>query len=486
MVFHGHFYQPPRANPWTGEIQAQPSAGPFRDWNARIHAECYHPNAFAHIPTERGDLLVNNFERMSFNVGPTLMTWLERQRPETYWRILDADRRSADRLGHGNAIAQAYHHTILPLSSERDVRTQVRWGLGDFRARFGRESEGIWLPETAASTSVLDILIEEGIAFTILAPWQAGTVKDHSGGWRPCSSDAGDMQRPLRHVHSDGRGRDLALFFYDGDLAHSIAFNNAASSAEKLVDMFSDRGAGPGDIVHVATDGETYGHHWRFADLGLAYALFGEAPARGVIPTNYAAHLEANPPETEVRVLDGGSSWSCSHGIERWRSDCGCATGSRPGWNQTWRGPLRTALELVRVAADEAFEDIGAKTFRDPWSARDHYIDVLTGRRSLEELLAEEGTGGARPETAATLMDLQGSAMSMFTSCAWFFADISGIETVQIMSYAERTLQLLEGVGASSPRDAFLDRLGEAHSNVPDKGTGADVHRAMVARLGLP
>lgn len=484
MVLHGHFYQPPREDPWTGEIGLQPSAAPFRDWNARIHAECYHPNTFAHMPTEHGDLLVNNFERISFNIGPTLMTWLERERPETYWRILDADRRSLERLGHGNAIAQAYHHTILPLSNQRDIRTQVRWGLGDFRARFGREAEGMWLPETAADARVLDVLIEEGVGFTILAPWQAGAVRGPGDEWRSCSESPIDVRRAYRVTHSDPARGHLAVFFYDGDLARGIAFDNAASSAAALVQAFAARSEHPEDLVHAAVDGETFGHHWRFADLGLAFALFGEAPARGVQTTNYAVYLDEHAPVAEVRLVEGASSWSCAHGVERWRSDCGCSTGSSPGWRQEWRGPLRAALEVVREAADDGFEELGAKVFCDPWQARDDYIDVVTGRRSFDDFFEGAGCGGD-PAVARTMMDLQASSMSMFTSCAWFFADVSGIETVQILRYAERTMRLLEALGLSAPRSKFLERLGQARSNLEERGTGADIHAALVAGAPL-
>jgi alpha-amylase/alpha-mannosidase (GH57 family) len=468
ITVHGHFYQPPRENPWTGVIDPQPSARPFRDWNERIHAECYKPNAYATLPTEVGDRTVNNFERLSFNIGPTLMAWLETAHPDTYHRILDADRVSAERLGHGNALAQAFHHTILPLSPARDVRTQVRWGLGDFRHRFGRDAAGMWLPETAVNEDVLDIFIEEGVGFTVMAAHQAkGEI---------------DTRRPYRYLHRDGSGRSIALFFFDGDLSHAIGFNNAASSAEGLIDAFEKSG-GDGLLVNVATDGETYGHHFRFADLGLAYALFVEAESRGIEVVNYARHLEDFPPTEEIRLAPGeGTSWSCPHGVARWKLDCGCSTGGEPEWNQAWRAPVREALDLIRVGADEIFERLGSEIFDDPWRARDLYVNVVLGAQTLDDFISSEASGPLSPakiEQAGTLLDMQASAMSMFTSCGWFFNDIAGIETVQILRYAARTLELFETLGQPSPRNAFLTKMKEAVSNDPAHGTGADIFASL-------
>jgi alpha-amylase/alpha-mannosidase (GH57 family) len=467
IVVHGHFYQPPRENPWTGRIDAQPSAAPAHDWNERVHAECYRPNAFVTIPTEQGDRVVNNFERLSFNLGPTLLAWMEKADPETYGRIIEADRSSAHRLGHGNAIAQAFHHTILPLSPLRDVRTEVRWGLADFRYRFGRDPEGMWLPETAASDDVLGVLIEEGVRFTILAPGQ--------------SPGAVDTRIPHRYLHRDGSGRSLALFFYDGDIAHSIAFEKAGSSADGFIHLFESRSGDGNHLIHAATDGETYGHHHVFTELGLAYALFVEAERRGIEVTNYGAYLEDHPPHDDVRVRSGeGSSWSCAHGVGRWKRDCGCSTGGEPGWNQSWRGPLRAALDIVRDAADEVFQRLGAALFKDPWEARDHYVDVVIGRSEWDELIDREASGpldDAAKKTARALLELQESSMSMFTSCGWFFNDIGGIETIQILRYAARTLDLMEGLGQPTPEKALLEKLEQAKSNDPEVGTGADIYR---------
>jgi alpha-amylase/alpha-mannosidase (GH57 family) len=478
MIVHGHFYQPPREHPTTGEVPLQPSAAPFHDWNERVHAESYKPNAFATVPTPVGELTVNNFERMSFDVGPTLLSWLQQHQRDTYSRILEADRRSVERIGHGNAMAQAYHHTILPLSPLRDIRTQVRWGLIDFRYRFERTAEGMWAPEAAVNENVLAVMIDEGIRFTVLAPWQAHRWREQGGEWRDAALDT---RLPYRWLHPDGSGRAMTLFFYDAELSRAIAFDNLAASAERFVEAFSARaGDGPG-VVNAATDGETYGHHWRFADLGLAYALFIEAEQRGLEMTNYAAVLADTEVTHEVEVVHGGSSWSCIHGVERWAADCGCHTGGGEGWNQLWREPLRKAFDIVRAAADKVYEEKAATLLVHPWDARDRYIEVVTGRMPVDEFVAREAWRELHDDdlrNVTKLLQLQENAMSMYTSCGWFFNDIGGIETLQVMLYAARTLELIEELAGSSPREAFCEKLAEAKSNDSELGTGADLFKA--------
>jgi alpha-amylase/alpha-mannosidase (GH57 family) len=485
VAVHAHFYQPPREDPWTGEIPEQPSAAPAHDWNERVHKESYRPNAFAPIPTEDGEKIVNNYEKLSFNVGPTLLMWMEKADPETYERILAADRTSREATGHGNAIAQAYHHTILPLSPLRDVRTQVRWGKADFVHRFQREPEAMWLPETAANDDTLEVLIEEGLRFTILAPNQAGYIKDEEGFWIPVQEVGLDTTIPYLYRHRDGSDRSLALFFYDGPISRSIAFERAGASAERFMDLFEAKATDEG-LVHAATDGETYGHHHEFSELGLAYALFVEAQARGIEVMNHATFLDAHPPATEVRLIPGeGTSWSCAHGVGRWKEDCGCSTGGHEGWSQGWRGPLRAALEMVRDAADEAFERLGASVFADPWRARDGYVDVVIGAKSLETFVMENAAGPLGEEEARRahdLLELQRNSMSMFTSCGWFFNDIGGIETIQVLAYAARTLDLLASLGQPGPGDPFLALLSTAASNDPNVGTGADVFAGVYPR----
>lgn len=484
IVVHGHFYQPPREDPWTGRIDPQPDAAPARDWNERVHAECYGPNTHARVVTRTGELTLNNFERLSFNVGPTLMMWLENEHPETYSRIIEADRKSQERLGHGNAIAQAYHHTILPLSTVRDIRTQVRWGLADFRHRFGRQPEGMWLPETAVNDATLSLLIDEGISFTVLAPHQAGRWRDQEGEWRAAHHHPLDTRHPYRYEHVDGTGRSLAIFFYDGELAQEIAFGNLGSSAERYIDAFERRGASSG-VVHAATDGETYGHHHKFSDLGLAFALFVEAERRGIEAINYGAYLASSPPTREVRIRPGeGTSWSCEHGVDRWMRHCGCSTYAPEGWDQRWRAPLRAAFEVIRWAADETFDLLGRSVFVDPWGARDRYVDVIIGARAEEGFLEAETAGMAdtkAAERAHLLLELQRNAMSMFTSCGWFFYDVAGVETVQIIKYAGRTLDLLGQLELPLPEDAYMPLLEQAESNDPVKGGAANILKEVLA-----
>lgn len=483
IVVHGHFYQPPRENPWTGLIDPQPDAAPFSDWNERVHAEAYGPNSRVTITTDGGDIDVNNFERISFDVGPTLMAWLEGAQPDTYARILEADAASARRLGHGNAIAQAYHHTILPLATVRDIRTQVRWGLADFRHRFGRRAEGMWLPETAVNEAALAVMIEEGVTFTILAPHQARLWCDLEGGWHDARVEPPDTQVPYRFTHPDGSGRWIAIFFYDAELARGIAFGDLASSAERFIDAFAGR-SGNG-IVHAAADGETFGHHQKFSDLGLAYSLFVEAERRGLEVTNYGAFLDDTPPEREVRISAGeGSSWSCPHGVGRWMRDCGCSTYGPEGWNQEWRAPLRAGFEVIRWAADETYERWASGIFVDPWGARDRYVDVVIGREELGAFLEGETAGLADRKTlkrAGLLLELQRNAMQMFTSCGWFFYDVSRIESVQVLRYAARTLELMEELGLTLPEDAYMPLLAEAASNDPSEGTAASILKQVRA-----
>ena len=444
LIIHGHFYQPPRENPWTGAVDAEPGAAPFHDWNERIHAECYAPN-------------IVNYPLISFNFGPTLLSWLETHHRDTYQKILSADKASAAvRGGHGNAIAQAYGHAILPLCNERDRLTQVVWGLADFRYRFGREAEALWLPETAANDEVLALLIEQGLRYVILAPDQAKGVIDTS--------------KPYLFRHPDGSNRSLAVFFYNGPLARAIAFERALASSRGLVEKFVSAASG-GELVNVATDGETYGHHFKFGDLCLTHALTVEAKEAGFWITNYAEYLDQHPPETEVEIDEGpdgeGSSWSCVHGVGRWSRDCGCHTGGEEGWNQAWRKPLREALNFLRDDAAQKFESVGSELLHDPWAARNDYIDVI--------LDPEHARSEFLQPRILDLLEMQRSALLMFTSCGWFFSDLAGIETIQVLRYAARVIDLMNKLDLDPPTKEFLEILSEAKSNRPEKGNGSDL-----------
>ncbi|MEY2437605.1 MAG: hypothetical protein QOF97_2441 [Acidimicrobiaceae bacterium] len=472
LVIHGHFYQPPRENPWTEEVAVEPSAAPFHDWNERITAECYRPNGWARVLDERGLVadIVDNYEYLSFNFGPTLMSWLEVHAPEVYERI-----RYADRV-RGGAIAQGYSHLILPLATERDVRTQVRWGLADFEHRFARRARGIWLPETAVNDDVLRVLVEEGVEFTILAPNQAMAVRPLDGGdWRDVSDGSIAGGEPFRWLHPDGDGRSLELLFYDGGISHDLAFGLTGLSSQELMRRVVEAAA-DGTPVCVATDGETFGHHHKFADRALAYAFTHEANAAGIRVLNASALLDEVPPTHEVKVRE--SAWSCAHGVGRWKDDCGCSTGGEPGWNQQWRAPLRAALDVIRDHGVEVFERRGRELFHDPWAARDAYIAVILGRCSIEELLEKHAHSDADPVTALVLLEAQRHAMLMYTSCGWFFNDLAGIETLQVLRYAARTMDLLAEAGEPADLERFFSVLREAHSNIPEEGDGVAIwHR---------
>ncbi len=486
IVIHGHFYQPPRENPWLEAVEVQDSAAPFHDWNARITAECYAPNTAARRVDRANRILdiVDNFERISFNVGPTLFAWLEREAPAVARAIVSADRASAAaRGGHGNALAQVYNHQIMPLASRADKVTQVQWGLADFRRRFGREAEGLWLPETAADDETLEVLAEAGVKLTILAPGQAHRVRPLAGGaWQEVGA-AVDPSRP--YLWRGPRGLSLALFFYDGPISRAIAFERVLENGEKLAGRllaaFSAERNGP-QLVHCATDGESYGHHFRFGEMALAAALEQLAGDDTVELTNYGAFLAAHPPTWEAQVQQG-SSWSCAHGVERWRADCGCRV--RGDLHQRWRAPLRAALDWLRDLIDPFYAAHAGAWLRDPWAARDAYVGVVLDRSpaELDAFLHEHQRvpldAAARLEVRR-LLELQRNRMLMYASCGWFFDEIAGLEPVQVLRYAALALQYLRDLGGGHHEPELEKRLSTAPSNVAEYGDGAEVYRRLV------
>ncbi len=492
LTIHGHFYQPPRENPWLEAVETQDAAFPWHDWNARITAECYEPNATARMLDARDRILriVNNYASISFNFGPTLLSWLETCAPETYAAILEADRISRDRYsGHGCAIAQAYNHIILPLANDRDKGTQIHWGIRDFEHRFGRKPEGMWLPETAADVPSLEALAAAGIAFTILEPHQAAGWKMIGG--QEWHHSAIDPTMPyLCHLPS---GRSIVIFFYDGPISRAVAFEQLLARGEnlahRLLGAFSDTRRHP-QLLNIATDGETYGHHHRYGEMALTYALqLIAGSAEGLRPaklTNYAEHLHLHPPTHEVQIAER-TSWSCSHGVERWRSDCGCNTGASPGWNQRWREPLREALDWLRDEADAIFSRHGSQLLHDPWLAREDYIEVILDRsdESVARFLARHADEDADVVSILELMEMQRNSMLMFTSCGWFFSDVSGIETVQVLHYAGRVVQLAQRISGQSLEPGLLSRLERAHSNVPGRGNGRQIYEREVVQATL-
>jgi hypothetical protein len=485
VCIHGHFYQPPRENPWLEAIEPQPSARPYRDWNERITAECYRPNTAARVVDSEGQIIqiVDNYQRMSFNFGPTLLSWLELHAPDVHAAVIDADRDSRERFGgHGSAMAQAYNHMIMPLASPRDRITQVRWGIADFQRRFRRAPEGMWLPECAVDTPSLEALAAEGIEFAVLAPQSAKAWRPAGGEWRTTAVDPG---RAYKYKLPSGRSIDL--YFYDGQTAQAVAFERLLSDGHQIIARMIGRPPVEGNeptLCHIATDGETYGHHHRYGDMALAWALAQvEGGWSGTRLTNYAEFRVKVPPTWEVKIHEN-SSWSCAHGVSRWREDCGCNSGGRPGWNQKWRRPLRDALDWLRDQAAAALDSVGGLLFKDPWAARDAYIDVLLGGAAARErFLAQHGSHTLSADErvrALSLMEMARHAMLMFTSCGWFFDDLSGIETVQCMQYAARVAELIESVGGDVVEPELVDRLSVAMSNLPDEGDGRSVWQRRV------
>ena len=418
VVIHTHLYQPPREDPWTGAVPPEPTAAPFHDWNARITEECYRP-------------IASLLRGLSYNVGATLFEWLEREAPDVSQALVGADRESVERLGHGNAVAQPYHHIILPLASRRDKEIEVRWGIRDFERRFGRSPEGMWLPETAVDGETLDVLTQAGIRFTMLARHQ---VEQPPVFGRPA-------------VVRTAGNRLIAVFMYDGDTSHDVAFGPLIRDP---ITWFHRLRPPPHDVrsdtlISIATDGETYGHHHKqgVASLGIVLERLTHS---GVRVENYASFLRRNPPREFVRLAEP-TSWSCAHGVERWRSSCGCRLVE--GTSQEWRTPLRDGLNGLRDGIDQ--------------------------------LLAQQGiTIPDDPVAAQTTLPIDWHARRMFSSCGWFFDDIAGIEPRICLAHALRAIELAGDAGPGL-LTALREKLSEGRSNDPDGGTGADVLDEILA-----
>lgn len=482
LVVHGHFYQPPREDPRTGEVPVEAGAAPWHDYNAKIAAECYHPNLVARVVDGSGRVvdMVDNYSRMSFNVGPTLLSWLERNAPDTYARICTTGAQSR------NAIAQGFNHSILPLCSDRDLRTQVRWGLADFRYRFGYDAEGMWLPETGVDDRVLAVLSEEGVRFTILAPRQAVSVcADGETTWRPVDEGSLDTSVLYRWSHPQDRRRMVTILFYDGTLSNEVAFGIGGLSSEAFITRVAERASNEhasGRLLAIATDGETFGHHHHFADRTLGFALSRIAHEHGLEVRSATEVVRTHTIGAEVRIRE--SAWSCAHGLGRWTTDCGCSTGGGPGWHQRWRAPLREALDLLRDIAAATFERRGRLVLRDPWAARDAAVDVFIGARTFadfaaEELLSPDDRESAR--VASELLESQRLSMAMFTSCGWFFNDIAGIEARIVLRFAAGLVVSLQRIDEALPTERFMEILATADGN---QGlTGADIWRSVLAEV---
>lgn len=492
VTIHGHFYQPPRENPYLDQIERQPSANPYHNWNERIYHECYQPNAFARILNDRQQVIeiVNNFEYLSFNIGATLMSWLEKHDLEVYQRIIEGDRQSRIRLnGHGNAIAQVYNHIILPLANRSDKYTQIRWGKADFQARFGREPEGMWLAETAIDYETVTALIDEAIKFVILAPSQAEkcrplvTQDEIEPEWYEVGGSQIDPTRPYRCFIEDGRYIDI--FFYDGPISRDIGFNDVLLTADNLAGRIGQAIRGdhdPCQLINIATDGETFGHHKGGTEKCLAYAFSEVFAARGWTVTNYAHYLSISPPTWEV-VLKPVTAWSCFHGVERWRDDCGCGGGGL--WHQKWRKPLRESLDWLRDQLALVYEIEGSNLLQNPWLARDEYIQVIHDRspQQIQDFFSRHQASQLTELDkidALRLLEMQRHSLLMYTSCGWFFDEISRPEGVQILRYASRAIELAGEVGGVNLQAEFIQRLSHAPSNVENFGNGAQIYLQLV------
>jgi alpha-amylase/alpha-mannosidase (GH57 family) len=499
VCVHGHFYQPPRENPWLETVETQDSAAPYHDWNERVCAECYATNGAARIVNKKDQItrIVNNYARMSFNFGPTLLSWLRENAPRTYRMILDGEARSRRAFkGHSSAMAQVYNHIIMPLANLRDRITQIRWGIADYEHHYGAAPEGMWLSETAADTETLKLLADHGIRFTVLAPHQCKRIRplidgDADTPWVDTPNASVNTTRP--YLARFASGESIAVFFYDGPASRAIAFEGLLNSGENVAARLKAgfRDDSEPQLVHVATDGESYGHHHKHGEMALAYTMRLLEADKSVKLANYGSYLSQFAPEYECEIVDN-TSWSCAHGVERWRSDCGC-NGGHPGWNQAWRAPLRQALDELRDAIAPLSEIEGNKLFTDIWAARDGYIEVVLDRSPesadrffrAHELHILSETERVR---ALEVLEMQRHAQLMYTSCGWFFDDISGIETVQIIAYAARVLQLAQGLfgqKAASLESAFLARLAEARSNNPGAGDGAAIYKGQIRHLEL-
>lgn len=480
ICIHGHFYQPPRENAWLEEIEVQDSAYPYHDWNEKITAECYAPNAASRIlDTDKKIIdIVNIYSNISFDFGPTLLSWMERHKPEVYQAILDADRLSMKNFsGHGSAMAQAYNHLIMPLANRKDKYTQIIWGIKDFEKRFGRFPEGMWLPETAVDEETLEVLVSQGIKFTVLSPRQAKRTRkiEERDKWHDVSGERIDPTKAYLCILPSGRS--INIFFYDGPISQEVSFGpllrNGEDFARKLISAFNDQRNWP-QLVHIATDGETYGHHHRFGDMALAYALHYIESKKLARITNYSEYLTDHPPVNAIEIFEN-SSWSCVHGVERWRSNCGCHSGARHDWSQSWRKHLRNAMDWLRDKLVDLFSEEAAKYFNKPWEARNNYIDVILDRSqsNVEEFFARHAVRELALEekmAALKLLEIQRNTMLMYTSCGWFFDELSGIETIQIMQYASKAIQYAEDLIDVSLETQFIRHLEASPSNVYNNG----------------
>lgn len=494
VIIHGHFYQPPRFNPWTDGYDEEPSAAPYKNWNARISRECYGPNGYSRVLDRYGRILeiINNYRYMSFNFGPTLLSWMEENDSDAYKSIIAAEWASQQRSpGNGAAVAQAFNHMMMPLANGRDRQTQVAWGIEDFRTRFGRPPEGMWMPETGINNETVNVLIESEIRFTVLSPIQAARTRPleetgAGGEWKDVTDGSIDTGLAYRayYTNIDGsrdQGRHLDIFFFNKSISTQLSFEHLLRNSDDLARRILEDGKkceNDPSLVVLATDGELYGHHEPFGDMCLSYLFTRKARRRGLVITNFSKFLEAHPPRFEVELVEGddgaGTSWSCAHGVDRWRLDCGCSNGGESGWRQKWRLPLREAFDFLRDTCAVVFEQAASSLgIRDPWAARDDYIRILLdgpeGRRA-DDFFGKHLTRTLKPgekKKIFALFEAQRFLMMMYTSCAWFFSDVSGIESKIVIRFAARSLDLMSEFLPAGVEEEFTGKLASARSNKP-------------------
>ena len=443
VCIHGHFYQPPRENPQTGVIPNQPSASPFDNWNDRILKECYQANTSVEIVDVQGHpTILNNFDWISFNIGPTLFSWMTEHHPVTAQKIVEAHHRSLERTGHSNALAQAYHHSILPLADHFDKETEIRWGLADYHHHFGVSAEGMWLAETAVDTDTLEVLATFDVQFVVLAPRQAQAVCV-DGDWTAVNEDTLDTSIP--YLCELPSGRTITLYFYEPQLAMDVAFRGALNNGVQFAERIEKEvhRLSPNGLLHFATDGESYGHHHRHGEIALGFCL-NRLLDSGVSLINYGAHLEQNPPTTRVKIVEK-SSWSCVHGVGRWSENCGCVIDPALSGQQYWRTELRTFMNRLRDVTRTIYRSECHTWLTDPMMLRHRWKEaVLTGseRALVQEFLKEGVTlDDDLMDTIDFWMRQQELALKMFTSCGWFFDTGTGIEAQQLLDYAKELIR---------------------------------------------
>ncbi len=461
--FHLHFYQPPRENPWLGLPSREVSAWPFHDWNERITAECYR--AMVAVELTGGDGAPELYEplgRSSVDVGPTLQHWLDRYAPDVGDALTDQVT-SAPGGAPDLVLAAPLVHAILPLARPEDQSRLVAWGIADYQHRYGVAPRGMWLPETAVDLATLAVLADQGIEFTVLMANQARRVRAPGGAWVPVDEASLDTSRAYRVTLDDGAS--ITVVFGQPDLSRRVAFGGLIADGVHLADVMADAARASDGMVLVVADGETYGHHHHFGDLGMCWALRRLEREHG-LATSLGTWLRGETPTWEVE-LAAVSAWSCAHGVERWRSDCGCVTGEQPGWSLDWRAPLREALDWLRATLGPRIDEALASRVRSPDAALADYGRVIAGTVLPAAFVVEHAV--EPPDDAATewvleLCEAYRNVLYSFTSCAWFFADPGEIETAIVLRYAAIAIDAVRRLLGEDVEAAFVERLAPVRS----------------------